>query len=300
MQNLCPIDSASVKRLAKTFVAEIDDLDLSQPPSAQKLQQLSHGLMQHKVLVLRNQDLTTEQYASFGRSWSRSLRIDSFTEMHVPGYPDMNMVGNYGELFKDDGYRNGAAFWHTDCAAEPDPNATTMLYSVYTPVKQGMTVFADMEAAYEALDTKTQSEISELVVEHCYAGAMPILGGREDWEHELTPTTDQTKQNMPAPVRRPLVRIHSVTKRKALYAPAGSGFNIPGMELERAHTLMRKLKLFATDSRFCYRHQYRTGDLVMWDNSSTMHFAQPVEAATGVDDRRLLYRMCPLGLPRYL
>lgn len=289
-----------LKRLANTFVAEIDHLDLSQPPSAQMLHELSHALMQHKVLVLRNLDLTTEQYARFGRSWSDCLRIDSFSEMHVPGYSDMNMVGNYGELFKDDGYRNGAAFWHTDCAAEPDPNATTMLYSVYTPTNLGSTVFADMEAAYEALDAEFKADLSELEVEHCYAGAMPILGGRESWEHELTPTTDQTKLNLPDPVKRPLVRTHSVTRRKALYAPAGSGFNIPGMELERAHKLMRKLKLFATDPRFCYRHQYQVGDLVMWDNSSTMHFAQPIGAATSVDDRRLLYRMCPLGLPKHL
>jgi taurine dioxygenase len=294
------MDDTLVKKLAQTFVAEIDGIDLSHPPSDQTLHDLSHALMEHKVLVLRDQDLTTEQYARFGRSWSDSLRVDSFSEMHVLGFADMNMVGNYGELFKDDGYRNGAAFWHTDCAAEPDPNATTMLYSIYTPVGLGLTVFADMEAAYEALDAKTQSEISELVVEHCYAGAMPILGGREDWEHELTPTTDQTKLNLPDPVERPLVRSHSVTNRKAMYAPAGSGFNIPGMDFDSASTLMRKLKLFATDKRFCYQHKYQPGDLVMWDNSSTMHYAQPICAATGEHDRRLLYRMCPLGLPKHL
>lgn len=289
-----------VKKLGKTFVAEIDDIDLSKPLSAKILHDLSHALMDHKVLVLRHQDLTTEQYASFARGWSDSIRIDSFTEMHVPGFSDMNMVGNYGELFKDDGYRNGAAFWHTDCAAEKDPNATTMLYSIYTPKNLGMTVFADMEAAYNELDPEAQSEYSELVVEHCYAGAMAILGGREDWEHELTTTTDETIENLPDPVQRPLVRTHSVTNRKALYAPAGSGFHIPGMAFDKADRLMRTLKRFATEPRFCYEHRYRPGDLVMWDNSSTMHFAQPVEAATGVDDRRLLYRMCPLGLPKHL
>ena len=289
-----------LERLAQTFVAEIKQLDLSQTQTSETLHDLSHALMQHKVLVIRNQNLTTQKYADFARDWSNDIRIDSFSEMHVSGFFDMNMVGNYGELFKDDGYRNGAAFWHTDCAAEKDPNATTMLYSIYTPKTQGMTVFADMEAAFQALDEETQLEYSALTLEHCYAGAMPILGGREDWEHELTPITAQTIENMPDPVSRSLVRTHSVTGRKGLYAPAGSGFNIPGMEIERADKLMRKIKLFATDSRFCYQHSYQPGDLVMWDNSSTMHFAQPIAAATCEADRRLLYRMCPLGLPRHL
>ena len=287
-------------RLADTFVAEITDLDLSELPSHAVLNRLSHALMQHKVLVLRNQRLTTEQYARFGRCWSDRLRVDSFTEMHVPGFPDMNRVGNEGELFQDDGYRNGAAFWHTDCAAEREPDATTMLYSVHTPRAIGMTVFADMEAAYAALDPTMQSKIAELNVEHCYAGAMPILGGREEWEHELTTTTDETRQNLPETRVRPLVRTHSYTGRKGLYAPAGSGFNIPGMPVEEAGKLMRELKLFATAERFCYQHKYEPGDLVMWDNSSTMHYARAIDAATGDHDRRLLYRMCPLGLPKHL
>ena len=256
-------------------------------------------LMEHKVLLLRDQQITPSEYADFGRQWTGKTRVDSFTEMHVPGYQDMNMVGNVGELFRDPGYRNGAAFWHTDCAAEPDPNAITMLYCIHALAKDGETVFANMQAAYEALDKKTKSEIENLTAHHCYAGAKPILGGREEWEFPLTPVTGETAENFPDPVVRPLVRAHSVTGAKSLYAPAGSAFAIEGMPHEDANALMHKLKLHAIQREFCYSHQYRPGDLIIWDNTSTLHYATPTNAATGEHDRRLMHRISPLGLPKF-
>ena len=69
------------------------------------------------------------------------------------------------------------------------------------------------------------------------------------------------------------------------------------MDTDAADVLMRKLKLHATQEQFCYRHDWHVGDLLMWDNSSTMHYASPTEAARTSGERRLMYRMCPLGLP---
>ncbi|MFT7533176.1 MAG: alpha-ketoglutarate-dependent taurine dioxygenase, partial [Gammaproteobacteria bacterium] len=172
-------------RLGSTFFAEISGLELSQKPTAETMLWLSRALVEHKVLLFRNQQLTTDQYARFGRQWTGSTRIDGFTEMNVAPYDDINRVGNDGALFENEDYRNGAAFWHTDCAAEPDPDATTMLYCIHAMAEGGETVFADMQAAYEQLDTETQRNIAELSGLHCYAGAKQILGEKDAWEHNL-------------------------------------------------------------------------------------------------------------------
>ena len=297
---LRPMQEFQVSSLTPHMGLSISGLDISAGLEQPTIDKLAGLIMDHKVLLFRDQTLTPEQYAKFGRSWCAKTRVDSFHEMHVPGFDDMNQVGNVGDLFEDEGYRNGAAFWHTDCAAEPDPNALTMLYSIHAPSTGGETVIADMEQAYQALDSETRQEIGDLHAWHAYSGAKPVLGGREEWEFPLTPVTENTANHFPDPVLRPLVRTHSVTARKSLYSPGGSAFAIEGMDNESAGTLMRDLKLHATQEQFCYRHQWRIGDLLMWDNSSTMHYASPTEAARSAADRRLMYRMCPLGLPSAL
>ena len=157
-----------------------------------------------------------------------------------------------------------------------------------------------MEAAYRTLPKKLKQQVQGLTGKHCYAGAKPILGGREEWEFPLTPVTDETADQFPPPVDKPVVRQHSVSGRSGLYAPAGSMFAIEGVQNDEAYQLMHSVKLHAIKNRYCYSHQYRPGDVVMWDNTNTMHYAKPSEAATGDHDRRLMHRICPLGLPRYL
>ena len=287
-------------RLHETFVSEVTGFDISEAIEPHIPEILARELMERKVLLIRNQELTPAQYAEFGRKWADHTRIDSFSEMHVPGFDDLNMVGNTGTLFRDVEYRNGACFWHTDCAAEPDANAITMLYCVYAPESGGETRFADMEAAYLSIGDEARSRIEHLNAWHCYSGTREILGGRESWEHSLTPVSVETAAGLPAPVSRPLVRRHSITARKSIYAPAGSAFAIDGLDPEPAWALMHDIKLHSIQEQYCYQHSYRPGDVVMWDNSSTMHYAKPVEAATGDHDRRLLYRICPLGLPLVL
>jgi taurine dioxygenase len=286
--------------LTSHFGAQVTGLNIEQGIDEPTLKILAQALIEHKVLVIRDQELSTEQYAKFGRIWTDTTRVDSFTEMHVPGFDDINIIGNVGEIFKDAGYRNGAAFWHTDCAAEPDPNAITMLYCIHALEKEGETVFADMAAAYQGLDPQTRQQIEGLEAWHCYAGAKPVLGGREPWEYALTPVTDETSSNFPDPVKRPIIRKHSLSGIPCLYAPAGSAFAIEGMDHDDAFNLMLKLKHHATSEQFCYQHSYQPGDLVMWDNTSTLHLAKSTHAATGDHDRRLMHRISPLGLPSVL
>ena len=109
--------------------------------------------------------------------------------------------------------------------------------------------------------------------------------------------SEETIENLPPSTVRPLARAHSVTGRKGLYSPAGSIVAIEGMRQAVAHRLLRRLKLHAINASFCYFHHYRPGDIMMWDNTATMHFAKPVEAPASDKDNRLLYRMVLRGLP---
>ena len=288
-----------LSRLDAPFGVEVHGIDIAQGVADGDLRALAWALMEHKLVLLRDQTAEPEAFHAFGRAWG-PLRVDGFTETRVPGFEDMYRVGNTGGVLEQKVYREGASFWHTDCAAEPDANATTMLYCLLAPQKGGETHFADLQAAYDALDEETRRRIDPLTGRHVYSGTAPLLGGREEWEHELNPVSEETRARIPAGSTRPLVRTHDVTGRRGLYAPAGSMVAIDGMADAEAHALVRALKLHAIQERFCYRHRYRPGDLVMWDNTATMHAASDVGPALTEADRRLLYRVVPLGLPRPL
>lgn len=281
------------------FGVEAHGVDVARGVARGTLRELARAYVEHKVLLLRGQRLSPQALAAWAREWGRP-RIDGFTERNVPGFEDIAEIGNMGAVNAQEAYRNGASFWHTDCAAEPDPDAATMLYCVRAPQEGGETRIADMQAAYEALDAATRRKIDPLVALHRYSGTGDIVGGREAWEHPLQPVSEETARRLPPPVRRPLVRRHSVTGRKGLYSPAGSIVAIEGMERAPAHRLMRRLKRHAIRRAFCYAHRYRPGDVLMWDNTATLHYAQPIGPPSAEHDCRLLYRIVPLGLPRAL
>ncbi len=297
-----PLDmgNITVQPLSDVLGVSIRGIDVSRGLDAHEQSLIAQNLVEHKAVLIPDQKLAPEEYAAFGRSWTSKTRADGFTEMNVPGFDDINIVGNVGALFQDEAYRNGASFWHTDCAAETEADAITMLYCLYSPITGGRTMLADMQAAYSSLEDDLKARIAPLTANHCYAGSRPILGGFESWEFELTPVTKETAGALPDPVQRPVVRAHSVSGRKGLYAPAGSIFSINEMAAEDAYKLMHRLKTHATQRALCYAHQYRPGDLLMWDNSSTMHYGEPVSEATRPDERRMMHRMCALGIPTVL
>ena len=289
----------SLTPLPGPFGVEVRGVDIAQGVAPKTLRSLALAFVEHKVLLLRGQDLSPDAYAAFARAWG-TPRVDGFAERNVPGFDFMSTVGNVGGVNEQEVYRNGASFWHTDCAAEADPDATTMLYCLQAPEEGGETLIADMQAAYEALDEETRRKIDPLVAVHRYSGTGEIVGGREEWEHPLQPVTEETAERLPPPARRPLARAHSVTGRKGLYSPAGSIVAVEGLEREEAHHLVRRLKLHAILPEFRYAHRYRPGDLLMWDNTATLHFARPIGPFDSGRNRRLLHRIVPLGLPRPL
>jgi taurine dioxygenase len=271
--------------------ASVEQIDLAQPLAEAEMAALAEALYRHKLLVFPGQQISMAAYEAFSRNWGEPY-VETYDNMAVPGHPAIMEVGNVGGVLETDDFRNGAAFWHTDRAYAPDCNAVTMLYCIHAPAEGGETHFCDLVAAYEALDEATKREIAGLHACHRYGG-----GEREDWEFAVHPMSEEQAKLLPPPGRHALARRHSVTGRTGLYAPAGSWIEVEGLEREATSRLMRRLKLHAIQERFVASHRYRPGDLVLWDNTQTMHAAAPIGRA--VDDRtkRLLRRIVALGLP---
>lgn len=271
------------------FVAEIVGVDCGRPPA---MAPLCEALYRHRVLLFRDQTLDPPAYERFGRLWGEPF-LEPYDNLTLPDHPAIMQVGNVGRALEPEEFRNGAAFWHTDRAYSADPNAVTMLYCLEAPSAGGATLFADLVQAYAMLDDATRAEIAGLRAAHRYGGD----GSREPWEHGVHPMSAEQAASLPPPGRHPVARRHSVTGETGLYAIAGSAIDVEGLPDAQWHALLRRLKLHAIGDSFVYRHVWRSGDLVLWDNTATLHCAEPVGAAAGPGTRRLMHRIVATGLP---
>ena len=274
--------------------AEVRGVDLSHTYDAKIMKGLADALYEHRVLIIKDQKLDKEAYLDFGRWWGTPIP-HVLDHMRMRGYPELLAVGNTEEKDKNIEIRNGAALWHTDQSYEQVPASATMLYSILAPRIGGETRFANMVAAYDALDKDTKAEIEDLEVAHLY-GAGKLL----DLEFAANPlkTNDQVER-IPT-CHHPLVMRHPVTGRKALYATGQSSFGINEMEEKDAVELLWRLKMHAIQDRFVYAHKYAEGDIAIFDTLSTMHSGTQIDIPDpGAEDtKRLLWRISVRGYPK--
>ncbi len=174
----------------------------------------------------------------------------------------------------------GNRLWHTDGSFRRIPAALSMLYAHRVPATGGETEFADLRAAWEALPDKTKTQLDGLVAMHDIAYSRAQIGFTEllFGEREVLPAVPQR-----------VVRLHPGSKRKTLYLAAHAS-HIVGMPVPEGRLLLRDLIEFATERRFVYRHVWRRGDLVIWDNRCTMHRGRPFDENETRDLRRATTR----------
>jgi alpha-ketoglutarate-dependent 2,4-dichlorophenoxyacetate dioxygenase len=170
----------------------------------------------------------------------------------------------------------GNRLWHSDSSFKVIPAKYSLLHARSVPSKGGNTEFADMRAAYDALDDEIKAEVEGLVCEHSQLYSRAILG--------FTDFTDEERERF-KPVHQCLVRTHPVTKRRSLYLASHAG-GILGWPVPEARAFLRDLIEHATQRQFVYAHTWKVGDLVMWDNRQTMHRARPFPAHEPRDMRR--------------
>ncbi|CAM3928411.1 TauD/TfdA dioxygenase family protein [Bordetella tumulicola] len=261
--------------VADDFVAEIVGIDLTQPLAPEQEQALRAALDQYAVLVLPDQPLNEEQQLRVAQIYGPlETSVGTYTasdkKQRRLGHAQLSDISNLdetGELMNDTDIRRlvllGNQLWHTDSSFKSTPASASLLSAQEVPPVGGATEFADMRAAWDALDADTQVQIQDLIAIHDYFHSRSLLG----MEAQVIP--DEWRARQP-PVRQVLVRNNAYNGRRSLYL-ASHIKAIENMDDQASRALLHKLMAFATQPQFIYRHRWRANDLVIWDNRCTMH-----------------------------
>lgn len=279
--------SVTIRQLHPVFAGEVSGVDMRLPLSAGDVAAIEDGMNKYAVLVFHDQNITDEQQTAFSRNFGALElpgNVSNITKLKDrrlgPEMADVsNLDVNHGVLGRDDRQRLfnlGNLLWHSDSSFRATPAKYSLLSGREVPAKGGNTEFADMRAAYDALDAATRADIEDLVCEHSLLYSRGLLG--------FTELEADEKANF-KPVRQRLVRTHPVTGRKSLYLSAHIG-TILGWPMPEARGFIRDLTEAATEREFVYAHQWRRYDLVMWDNRQTMHRARRFNDTAEARDMR--------------
>ena len=276
----------AIRQIHPVFVGEVSGIDVSRPLSRDEVAALEAGMDRYAVLVFHDQRLTDEQQMAFSRNFgtledARGGNITKPEDRRLQvGMNDVSNLGRDGAPMARDSrqrlFNLGNMLWHSDSSFRPVPAKYSLLSARIVNPVGGNTEFADMRAAWDALDPGTQAEIEDLVCEHSLMYSRGLLGMLEYSEEERA---------MFRPVRQRLVRTHPVTGRKSLYLSSHAG-SIVGMPMPEARILLRDLTEHATQPRFVYVHRWRQWDLVMWDNRQMMHRVRRYDEGQPRDMRR--------------
>jgi taurine dioxygenase len=261
--------------------AEVVGLDCTKPIDSETRGTLNEAFVQHYVLVLRDQHFSPGEFKAAAQLFGELLPHHQ-KELRVPGHPDVSYVSN-------DIFRNGKRIipgetFHTDHSNHPRPPKATMLFAVELPSRGGDTQFVNMHAAYDDLPDETKRKIGGLKAVHVYQSKYS--------PRDLAGLNEESRRELPPPGVHPLVRTHPENGRKALYLNPVRIESIVGMEDEAALDLVGQLMRHATQKKYEYRHQWRHGDWLLWDNRSVMHQANP---DYDMSERRYLYRLMLKG-----
>lgn len=276
----------SIVKTDSTLGARVTGLDLTRPLSADQVAAIEAGMDEHAVLVFPKQEITDEQQVAFtecfgGLEDTAGGNVTKKEERRLSAkLADVSNLDQHGKpLGRDDRRRMfnlGNQLWHSDSSFRSMPAKYSILSGRVVSSVGGNTEFADMRAAYDALDERTKGEVEDLVCEHSLIYSRGALGF-----DELT----AEERAMFTPVRQRLVRTHPKTGRKSLYLSSHAG-SIVGWPVPEARAFLRDLNEHATQPRFVYVHQWQQFDLVMWDNRQTMHRVRRFEASQVRDMRR--------------
>jgi alpha-ketoglutarate-dependent 2,4-dichlorophenoxyacetate dioxygenase len=281
-----------ITQLHPLFVGEVIGIDVGRPFDADMVAALNAAIDRYAVLVLRDQNLDDERQMAFARNFGE-LELPRSGAANVrrrlpPAVADISNLDEESRVRGRDDPRRfdqlGNRLWHTDGSFRRVPAALSMLYAHRvpgpSPKGNGETEFADMRAAYDALSEHQKTEIADLVALHDIAWSRGQLGFSDLLFGE--------KQVLP-PVPQRLVRTHPGSRRKVLYVAAHAS-EIVGWPVPEGRLLLRELIEHATQREFVYRHDWRRGDLVIWDNRATMHRGRHFDETRVRDLRRVTTR----------
>jgi alpha-ketoglutarate-dependent 2,4-dichlorophenoxyacetate dioxygenase len=267
------------------FAGIVSGIDLSRTLTDAEVAAIHAGMNRFGVLVFNDQHLTDDQQLAFSRQLGP---LETATgDIAAPQdrrlgmeLGDISNLDKHNEVLPREDRRRlfglGNQLWHSDSSFKDVPAKYSLLSARKIPPEGGNTEFADMRAAYDALDEATKREVADMICSHSQIFSRGILG--------FTDFTDAERMKW-APVRQRLVRKHPGSGRLSLYLSAHAG-GIEGWPVPEARAFLRDLVEHATQRKFVYAHVWKPLDLVMWDNRATMHRARRYDHAQVRDMRR--------------
>ena len=277
-----------VKQSGAACGAEID-FDLEREIDDTTFREIESAFHDNVVVVFRGQQLSNERHIEFSCRFGE-LEIHIVKKYLLPGFPEILLISNVrDEQGEHIGLADAGFTWHTDTSYRRRPSRCSLLYAKEVPRHDGRplgdTMFASTIAAYEALPGSTKRRIEGLKAVHRYSSRRRIADSPRPKlsAQQLAETPD---------IAHPIVRTHPYTGRKSLYVTAGECIGIEGMPQDEAVDLIAELDAHCVKPEFLHRHKWQVGDLLMWDNATSMHLAICDYA---LPQRRLMHRTTVIG-----
>jgi len=281
------------EKLHPHFAAEVGPIDLRHVHDAETLAAIRAGMDEYAVLVFRDQPFTDDEQIAFAQRLDGALHTRTGSaalkksRLGNEALGDISNVDDNGDLLPSGDRRRmyglGNRLWHTDASFQDPPGRYSLLSARIIPPAGADTEFADMRAAYDALPAATKARLEGLRVHHSITHSRQTLG------FEFSKEEADKLVGAVHPLARTIPRSH----RRSLYV-ASHASRIIDWPVPEGRLLLLELIEHATQPEFVYRHTWRVGDLVIWDNRATMHRARPFEDTTY---RRELRRVTTLDLP---
>ena len=276
----------TIHAIRPDFAGEVAGVDLRTPISKQDVAAIEAGMDRYAVLVFRDQRISDDEQMAFTKNFggiehAQGGNITKDDEYRLKeGMIDVSNLDKLGQpLDRNDRRRMfnlGNRLWHSDSSYRAIPAKYSLLSARTVAARGGNTEFADLRAAYDALDEDMRATVANLICEHSLMYSRGSMG--------FTDLTD-AERAMFRPVRQSLVRTHPVTGRKSLFLASHIGA-IVGWPVPEARDLIRDLIEHATQREFVYVHVWRQYDLVIWDNRQTMHRVRRFDESEPRDMRR--------------
>ncbi|MBI1737557.1 MAG: TauD/TfdA family dioxygenase [Candidatus Rokubacteria bacterium] len=278
-----------VQERQRGFVATVSNVDLSRPLDAPAFAEVRDAFHRYAVLVFPEQAIDDERQIAFSVRFGpleTSIRKDRKRAVDRPEISDISNIDERHRLLDPDDeraiYNAGNRLWHSDSSFKRVPAMASLLHAREVPPEGGETEYADLRAAWDALPAWRREGLEALVAVHDFAYSRGTTGYADFTEAERAAVP---------PVPQALVRVHPATGRKALYLGSHAS-HIVGWPLAKGRILLLDLLAHATQPEFVYRHTWRVGDLVMWDNRCVLHRGRPWDEAR---HRRVMHRTTVAG-----
>ena len=269
--------------------ARIEGIDLAQPLPEAAFAAVLRALAAHGVLCFPGQDLTPAQQVAFSRRFGT-------LEVHVSGafqdqaHPEVMILSNLRENGRPIGLADAGQDWHTDMSFSAMIAFVNVLHARVVPRRDGRalgeTRFASMAAAYDTLPAAMRARLGGLTARHDFAKFWDMMRERNAADTSRRPLTAAQRRAKP-PVSHPMVLTHPISGRRSLYADPGYTVGVDGIDPAEGAALLEFLFAHQLRPDFQWAHSWTEGDVLLWDNLQTLHYAVP---DYGPDEPRLVRR----------